>query len=714
MGILIFDNVTTSIIVIVILSVVVALLTVFGIYMTRTFVKREEVHHAYQAEAEKKAGAAAKTAERNYQALSIVHEALRSGMWSMRFDEKGEMTDVIWSNEFRKMVGFTGLDDFPNTLNAWFDRVHPEEQDYVLKEFNDTIKDYTNVKTYDVEYRMQTKSGEWRWFHAAGRLLRRKDGTPEEYIGIFIDITDKKNAEVQLKEAVEAAKAASAAKSEFLSNMSHDIRTPMNAIVGMATIANDHIDDKEKVQDCLHKIDISSKQLLGLINDVLDMSKIESGKMVLNVERVSLRETFETICEIVRPQIKSKRQNFDITIGTIISECVYVDGVRLNQVLLNLLSNANKFTEDGGSITVDMRQEISPQGNRHVRTHFTVKDNGIGMSEEFQKKVFDAFEREDNLRIHKIQGTGLGMAITKNIVDTLGGTIEVKSELDKGTSFHIVLDLERAEVDESHMKLKDLRVLVVDDNIELCQSAIASLELLEAKGDYCTSGEAALERLKENDYDVVLVDYRMDGMDGVETIRQIRTKLKKTMPACIVSAYDWSDFEDEAKKAGTTGFVLKPLFKTTLYHELVKYTEGYLEGGTPGKAEKQILKGMNVLVAEDQYINAEILKSLLEDREANVDLTENGQEAVDAFAKSQPHHYNVILMDLRMPVMNGLDAAAAIRKLDRPDSQTIPIIALTADAFAEDAQKCLAAGMNAHLTKPVDIELLEKTLKGIK
>ncbi|MCR5546592.1 MAG: response regulator [Lachnospiraceae bacterium] len=527
-------------------------------------------------------------------------------------------------------------------------------------------------------------------------------------------------AEVSQEEAIKAredAEYANKAKSDFLSNMSHDIRTPMNAIVGMTAIAKDHINDPEKVDDCLRKINLSGKQLLGLINDVLDMSKIESGKLVMNMEALSLRETMETICDIIRPQLKSKHQHFDIFISNILAEEVYLDGIRINQVLLNFLSNAMKFTPDGGMITVTLNQEPSQKGENFVKTHIYVKDTGIGMSDEFKDKIFDAFEREDNKRVQKIQGTGLGMAITKYIVDAMGGTIEVESELGKGSTFHVILDLEKVDVGIKDMQLPPIRVLVVDDNEDLCTTAITSLGDLGVKGDWCTSGYEAIKKVLDahnrgESYFAVLIDYKMDELDGIETAKKILEELDEDIPISLISAYDWVDIEDRAKEAGVSGFIPKPLFKSTLYHELKKYLPNSKEEQTKTIYEEKTieLKGLNVLLAEDQYINAEIITTLLEEREAIVELAEDGRIALDTFQKSKDGYFDVILMDLRMPNMNGFEAAKAIRALDREDAKKIPIIALTADAFAEDAQKCIEAGMNTHMAKPVDVDLLMKTL----
>ena len=374
---------------------------------------------------------------------------------------------------------------------------------------------------------------------------------------------------IALAEARAAAEHANRAKSEFLSNMSHDIRTPMNAIVGMTAIASSNINNPEQVRDCLKKITLSSKHLLGLINDVLDMSKIESGKLTLNLDHISLRETMDSIVSIIQPQLRAKQQSFDVFIQDIQSELVCCDGVRLNQILLNLLSNALKFTPSGGRITVTLMQETSPADPHLVRNHFRVKDTGIGMSPEFQQRIFDSFTREDTTRVQKIEGTGLGMAITKYIVDEMGGTIELQSQVDKGTEFHITLDLEAVSDQEADMVLPNWEVLVVDDDAQLCSSAAASLTEIGVHAECALDGPSAISMVerrhqKRRDYHVVLLDWQMPGMDGIETARALRRRVGKDIPILLISAYDWSDIAEEARAAGISGFLSKPLFKSTL------------------------------------------------------------------------------------------------------------------------------------------------------
>ena len=507
------------------------------------------------------------------------------------------------------------------------------------------------------------------------------------------------------------AEHANQAKSEFLSNMSHDIRTPMNAIVGMTTIAIANMDNEEQVQNCLRKIALSSKHLLGLINDVLDMSKIESGKMTLNIDQVSLREVMDNIVNIVQPQVKAKHQQFNIFIHDIAVENVCCDNVRLNQVMINLLGNAVKFTPEEGSITVSLYEEISPRGEDYIRTHLYVRDNGIGMSEEYMKKIFDSFSREDTARVQKTEGTGLGMAITKYIVDAMGGTIEVKSELGKGSEFHVVLDLLKAKVTEEDMVLPNWNMLIVDDDEQLCQSAVASLKSIGVTPEWCMNAEDALGKVEErhqrhDDYQIIMLDWKLPGMDGIAMAREIRRRYGEDIPILLISAYDWSEIEDEAREAGVTGFIGKPLFKSTLYYGLQPFVQNGMGEGpnaASGRNEGVELSGKRILLAEDNDINWEIANELLSALGLELEWAENGQICVELFQKSPLYYYDAILMDVRMPVMNGYEATRTIRALERKD-RNIPIIAMTADAFSEDVKKCLDSGMNAHVAKPIDIK----------
>lgn len=521
---------------------------------------------------------------------------------------------------------------------------------------------------------------------------------------------------MELEKARQEAIKANKAKSEFLSSMSHDIRTPMNGIVGMTAIAMANIDNQERVKDCLGKITLSSRHLLGLINDVLDMSKIESGKLTLNMNQVSLREIMDSIVNIVQPQVKERQQHFDIFIQKIQTEDVHCDSVRLNQILINLLSNAIKFTPEGGRINVYLEQEDSPLGAQYVRCHFRVKDSGIGMTQEFQEKIFDTFTREEKAQIDKIEGTGLGMAITKAIVDTMKGSIELQSAPGKGSEFHITLDLEKADTKVEDMKLPPWRMLVVDNNKDLCQSAVESLREIGIEAQWAVDGETAVAMAKkcheeDNGFEIVLLDWKMPGMDGLHTAREMRKHLGDNGPILIISAYDWSEIEEEAKEAGVQGFISKPLFKSNLYLGLSRYMLDAPEEETRKETvSHRSFHGKRILLAEDNDLNWEIAEDLLSEAGFQLERAENGQICVEKFEQSELGCYDVVLMDIRMPVMNGYDAAKAIRALPRKDAN-LPIIAMTADAFSDDIQRCLDCGMNEHVAKPIDVDRLTQLLK---
>lgn len=519
-----------------------------------------------------------------------------------------------------------------------------------------------------------------------------------------------------LEEARAAAEQANRAKGEFLSNMSHDIRTPMNAIVGMTAIATANINDQAQVQNCLKKIALSSKHLLGLINDVLDMSKIESGKMTLNASMVSLPEVMESIVSIVQPQVKAKNQQFDVSIHDISQENVCCDGVRLNQVILNLLSNAIKFTPEGGNIQIALYEEASPLGDSYVRIHLQVKDSGIGMTEEFQAKIFESFTREDNARVNRTEGTGLGMAITKYIVDAMGGSIELESAPGQGSEFFITLDLEKAVDKEVDMVLPAWNMLLVDDDQMLCESAVRALKDIGIQAEWTLDGEHALEMVekrhrKNDDYQIILLDWKLPGINGIETARRIRGEIGSDISILLISAYDWSEIEDDARSAGVNGFISKPLFKSTLFYGLKPFMDS---GETVSEAlaeEKIDFNGKHVLLAEDNELNWEIADELLSELGLELDWAENGALCLEKFQAEPEGYYDAILMDIRMPVMNGYEATRAIRGLARADAGSIPIIAMTADAFSEDIKRCLECGMDAHVAKPIDVQEVARQLR---
>ncbi len=632
-------------------------------------------------------------------------------------------------------------DNYFNRAAALFEEIHGKTADDFISELQEALYDnrrYTTVVSVGGEHRFlccTPISDNVDWYLVAimpsGVLNDRLSNLDTVRITIMISsamiilvtmiiifIKYYKLSMQQMKELDKkerAAVRANMAKSEFLSSMSHDIRTPMNAIIGMTEIAMRNVQDSVRVEDCLKKVRLSSKHLLGLINDVLDMSKIESGKMTLNISPMSLREAMDDIVNIMQPQVREHGQYFDIFIRDILSENVCCDGVRLNQVLLNLLSNAVKFTPEKGRIDVHLWQEESEKGADYVCTHFMVEDTGIGMSEEFQKKIFDTFAREEeNEKVQKIVGTGLGTSITKNIVTLMGGTIKLRSRQGEGSCFHVIVDFKRAEQAEEEMSLPAWNVLVVDDNEMLCMSAVANLEALGIHADWTLDGMQAVELIeqrhsKQDDYHFVLVDWKMPNMDGIATIREIRKRVGKDLPIFLISAYDWNELEEQAFDAEIEGFISKPLFKSTLFTRLKQYADGVLSNNADHD-EVVDFTGKHVLLAEDIDINWEIANEIFSAVGLVLEWAVNGQECVDKFAESEVGFYDAVLMDVRMPVMNGYDATRAIRALDRPDKD-LPIIAMTADAFADDAQRCFESGMNDHLTKPLDIRECMRTFQ---
>lgn len=544
------------------------------------------------------------------------------------------------------------------------------------------------------------------------------------YLRIFREqVSELKRVNAEMDAAREAAERArkeaeyaNAAKQEFLSSMSHDIRTPMNAVIGMTSIAIANINNREQVQECLRKIALSSNHLLGLINDVLDMSKIESGKMTLRIGPASLREIMDSIVNIIQPQVKAKEQQFDAAAYEILAENVCCDSVRINQVLINLLGNAVKFTPDHGFVSVSLYQEELPGDPSLVRTHFTVKDSGIGMSKEYQEKIFDSFSREDNDRVQKTEGSGLGMAITKYLVDAMGGTIFVQSEQGKGSEFHVVLDLKKAKDDNAGAALPAFNMLVVNEDERLCTNAAHSLESLGIRSEWCLSAERAMEMADERrgrgeGYQFILLDRELPGMTGIEAARKIRADYGEDCPILLLSACGWGGLEEDAKDAGISGLVSKPIFGSTLYDALRVYA-GASGEETKDTKEEAIpeLKGKHILLAEDNELNWEVARELLSGLEIDLDWAENGQICVEKFERSPVGYYDAVIMDVRMPVMDGYEATRTIRALERGDAD-IPVIAMTADAFSEDIQKCLECGMNDHLAKPIHMQEVALKLK---
>lgn len=531
------------------------------------------------------------------------------------------------------------------------------------------------------------------------------------------------SAKETAEQALQIAEEANRAKSSFLSNMSHDIRTPMNAIIGFSTLLARDAENPEKVREYTKKIASSGQHLLGLINDVLDISKIEAGKTTLNQSEENIVNLIGDLDGIIRPQMKAKGHIFEVFSRDIRHEYVVMDKLRLNQILLNLLSNAVKYTPDGGRVSLTI-QEL-PQTNRQIANYrFTVKDNGYGMSPEYLTKLFHTFSREENSVTNKIQGTGLGMAITKNLVDLMGGTINVESEKGKGSVFTVELGLHISEQETDRnfwINHNITKILAVDDEEVICQNIQISMENTGVTVDYALDGQSAVEKIRNSEqsgspYNVVLLDWQMPVMDGLETARRIRQEIPEHIPIIILTAYDWSEIEENGETADIDAFLAKPFFLTSFRQKLdmlINCDKQPEKSDEETDGKNSILKGMHILVAEDNEINAEILSELLDINGATCDICENGQIAVEKFESSEPEKYKLILMDIQMPVMNGYEAVRKIRKLSHPRAKTIPIIAMTANAFAEDIRDALEAGMNAHVAKPVDMSVLNQTVSDV-
>ena len=525
------------------------------------------------------------------------------------------------------------------------------------------------------------------------------------------------NFNKKLQAAAREAATANKAKTDFLSTMSHDIRTPMNAIIGLTTIAEKNLGDTVSVGENLRKITLASNHLLTLINDILDISKVESGKLNLSPQTFSLVETVENLVNLSQPMIKEKNIEFRFRASRMEKEYLYADKLRLNQICINILSNAIKYTEPGGRVSVDMHQEESQKAGC-VRLTYTVSDTGIGMSPEFMATMYQPFSRQTDSRVNSIQGTGLGLAITKQMVDLMEGTIDCQSEQGKGTTFTVILDLPVADRQREDMLLEPMDVLIVDDDEVLLETAVDTLESLGVTADCAKSGLEALGMIMHRnkigqDYRVVILDWKMPDIDGVETIRRIRTEMNSNIPILLISAYDWSDIEDVAKEAGANGFVSKPLLRSTLYDKINELLGTEAKSVEPDN-DYSDLQGMNILIAEDNDINWEIISTMLGMFGITSDRAENGRVCVDMMRTAEEGSYTLIFMDVQMPEMNGLDATRTIRGMEDPWRASIPIVAMTADAFSENVTECLNAGMNGHIAKPIDIKLVIKEIRRIK
>ncbi|MBR3009047.1 MAG: response regulator [Stomatobaculum sp.] len=569
------------------------------------------------------------------------------------------------------------------------------------------------------------------WIHPDGHEMYARFGgtvTADEngrqlLRGYYSDVTESVREDRAqrdaLADALVAAEHANKAKTTFLNNMSHDIRTPMNAIVGFTALASSHIDNKEQVRDYLDKISVSSQHLLSLINDVLDMSRIESGKMTLDESEIHLPDLIHDLRTIIHANITSKQLELFIDTQDVVNEDIITDRLRLNQVFLNILSNAIKFTPNGGSISFYVIEKPSPIPE-HAVFEFRIRDTGIGMSREFQKTIFEAFTREKTSTVSGIQGTGLGMAITKSIVDMMGGTISVNSEEGKGTEFIVTIPCrlnENSVRNDMIPELQGLRVLVADDDTDTCLSVCSMLRTIGMRPDWTSSGKEAVIRVKEamrqtEAFSAYIIDWQMPDMNGVEVVRRIRSLIGDHAPVIILTAYDWTDIEPEAKEAGVTAFCSKPIFLSELKRAL---SEPFLAGSADQKPEEETVDftGKKVLLAEDNEMNQMIAQAILTESGLEVEIANNGEEAVRMMQEKPAGTYNIILMDIQMPLMDGYEAARMIRAMEDQAKANIPIVAVTANAFEEDRKLALEAGMNGHLAKPYDIPKMMETLRQL-
>ena len=589
------------------------------------------------------------------------------------------------------------------------DRALPERLLMALKEESSCAVNYRILRDGEIQYCRMTVSR----LESAGEDV-------EVAIG-FSNVDREMRHEMEQRKLLEYALAqaqhANAAKTTFLSNMSHDIRTPMNAIMGFSTIAANHLHNTERVKDCLDKIMSSSAHLLGLINDILDMSRIESGKVQLQEKECNLSELLHTMVNIIQPQARAKQLDFSVDSFDVTHEDIYADPLKLNQILINILGNAVKFTPTGGTVTFRIRQKPCA-ATGYATYEFTVRDTGIGMSESFIEHIFEPFERERSALQSGIEGTGLGMAITKNLVDIMGGAIRVSSEKGKGTEFVIVLDLKLQERDEASQNiaaLAGLRALVVDDDFDTCDSVTNMLGQIGMRSEWTTSArEAELRARKaceeEDPFHTCILDLNMPELSGIEIARKLRRTVGEDVPIILMTAYDWEDVEAEAKEAGVTAFCGKPLFMSDLKAVLLRAHHLTEEHVVESRYTEEDFTGRRVLLVEDNELNREIATEILQEAGFEVDVAVDGADAVRRVEQSEENYYDIILTDIQMPVMDGYEEAITIRGLNRRDVATLPIIAMTANAFEEDKALALQCGMNGHIAKPLDIAAVFRIL----
>ncbi len=645
------------------------------------------------------------------------------------------MGSIYIRNYYIDMSNYTArnINGMMENMDEAFD-VKAEFEKYcnncVEPDFKEQVNEFLNLDTLDerieghdsicIEYKIK-KTGWCRGNFIPVNVDESGHLVSVMFAERVIDYEKKKELDYQkmLKDAFDAANRANSAKSEFLSRMSHDIRTPMNAIIGMTAIARTHIDDTARVSDCLSKIMTSSRHLLGLINEVLDMSRIESGKVELSEEEFNLSELIDNLLYMSKEGIVAKKHELIVNIEKVEHELVIGDSLHIQQAFMNLMGNAIKYTPEGGKIRLTISERPSHIPNVGCY-EFIFEDNGIGMTPEFTKHIFEPFARAEDTRINKIQGTGLGMPITKNIINMMNGDIKIETKINEGSKFIVTIFLKFQDVEDiNYEKFVNLRVLVADDMEDNCETTCELLNEMGMNSEWVLTGREAVERVEaahaeDNDFFAVILDWKMPEMDGIATAKEIRRRIGPDIPIIIFSAYDWSDIETTARAAGADYFISKPLFKSKVAYLFNTITD---EGKEVPKEENPFdeikdkdYTGKRILLVEDNELNAEIATEILEVAGLNVDIACDGSEALDKFSYSEPGHYDLIFMDIQMPGMNGYETTNAIRILPRKDARTIPIIAMTANAFAEDVAAAKASGMNEHIAKPLDMARLNEIL----
>ena len=637
------------------------------------------------------------------------YEVLHLASWMRHISKEGSYTEFL-----EEILNDSVIQDYQGQLREKLD------PSYIKKTLNED--ELTEIdRSYYIDYKV-IREEQRRWCRASVVIVDLcDDGSPNHVLVLFKDITKQKEKDMEyqrtLKEAYQLAERANQAKTTFLNNMSHDIRTPMNAIIGFTLLAATHIDEKERLKDYLSKIMTSSNHLLSLINDVLDMSRIESGKVKIEESPCSIPIVMHDLRNILQTDIKAKRLDFFIDTVDVVDENVICDKLRLNQILLNCMSNAMKYTKAGGTVGFRIIQKgHAPEG--FADYDFVVKDNGIGMSEEFAEHIFEPFTREETSTVSRIPGTGLGMAITKNIVDMMGGTIKVKSELGVGSEFTISLRFKTTQQNSKRGVIKELngfRALVADDSMDSCASVEKMLRTIGLRPEWTTSGKEAIFRAKyasqeKDPFQVYIIDWLMPDMNGIEVVRRIRMEIGDEVPIIILTAYDWADIEQEAREAGVTAFCAKPLFVSELY-DVLQNASCPVKTKDKTILEVEAFKGKEILLVEDVELNREIAETILTEAGFHVNSVEDGKQAVDYMESEKGNMIDLILMDVMMPVMDGYEATQKIRQLEDKTKADIPIIAMTANAFEEDAKAAIEAGMNAHMAKPIRIESLYEIIE---